>query len=56
MACGLQPCNNKGNGNDEFPNCCVKRGTTPKQLVDGLPVELQVKGNRVPRTGKSSQG
>ena len=31
-------------------------GTTPKELVDGLAVELQAKGHRVPRTGKSSQG
>ena len=34
---------------------CVKRGTIPKELVDGLAVELQVKGHRVPRNGKSSQ-
>ena len=27
-------------------------GTIPKELVDGLALELQVKGHRVPRTGK----
>ena len=35
---------------------CVVRGTIHKELVDGLAVELQVKGHHIPRTGKGSQG
>ena len=34
----------------------VARGTIPKELVDGLAVELHVEGHRVLRTGKSSPG